>query len=265
MKQRVITAIVLGLFLIPVIFFGELPFIIFVYGFATIGLIELLKMRKIAPTSFPGLLSMILLWMLLVPEKTFVLYDMITKSEATLIIVLILLGYTVLVKNKFTFDEAGFLLLSSIYVGMGFYYLIPTREEGAHLLFFALFLIWATDTGAFLFGKKMGKRKLWPKISPKKTIEGSIGGIVLACIVAVIFQMIVEVHPSMTVVILLAILVSVCGQIGDLIESAYKRHYSVKDSGKLLPGHGGVLDRFDSLIFVVPILYFTLHFIQFIT
>ncbi|QHE52223.1 phosphatidate cytidylyltransferase [Pontibacillus sp. HMF3514] len=261
MKQRVITAIVLGLFLIPAIFFGELPFIIIVYGLATIGLVELLQMRKIAPTSFPGLLSMVLLWMLLVPEKSFILFDVMTKSEATLMVVFILLGYTVLVKNKFTFDEAGFLLLSSIYVGMGFYYLIPTREEGAHLLFFALFLIWATDTGAYLFGKMLGKRKLWPKISPKKTIEGSIGGIVLACIVAAIFQMIEPVHSSMLIVILVAILVSVCGQIGDLVESAYKRHYSVKDSGKLLPGHGGVLDRFDSLIFIVPIL----HFIQFIS
>ncbi len=261
MKQRVITAIVLGLFLITVIFFGDLPFILFVYGISTIGLVELLKMRKIAAISFPGLLSIVLVWMYLIPEQSFVLFDFFTKSEATLMVVFILLAYTVLVKNKFTFDEVGFLILSSIYVGMGFYYLILTREAGAHLLFFALFLMWATDTGAFLFGKKMGKRKLWPKISPKKTVEGSVGGIILSVIVAVIFQMIMPVHSSMIIVLLVAILVSICGQIGDLVESAYKRHYSVKDSGRLLPGHGGVLDRFDSLIFVVPIL----HFIQFIT
>lgn len=266
MKQRVITAIVFVLLLIPIIFFGDLPFRILIYGFATIGLVELLKMRKLAVASFPGVVSIILLWILLeVPQELFNsnFYETIgmTKSEFTLLGVLILLAYTVLVKNIFTFDDAGFLLLSVIYVGMGFYYFILTRQVGAEFIFFVIFLIWATDTGAFFFGKFMGKRKLWPKISPKKTIEGSIGGVILAIIVGVSFQLIVPVNSSMIIVILVSILVSIGGQIGDLVESAFKRHYSVKDSGRLLPGHGGVLDRFDSLIFVLPIL----HFIQFIS
>ncbi|KGP74019.1 phosphatidate cytidylyltransferase [Pontibacillus yanchengensis] len=263
MKQRVVTAILFGLFFIPITFFGGLPFKVLIYVFATIGLVELLRMRKISPTSFPGLTTLILLWILLVPIPSLIFFDYMdmTKSEATLLAVLILLAYTVLVKNKFTFDDAGFLLLSAIYVGMGFYYLILTREAGVHYVFFALFLIWATDTGAFFFGKAYGKRKLWPKISPNKTVEGAVGGILLACLVAAIFQLIVSVHATFFVVIAVAILVSIFGQIGDLVESAYKRHYSVKDSGKLLPGHGGVLDRFDSLIFVLPILHF-IHFIS---
>lgn len=272
MKQRVISAIVFVLLLVPLIYFGALPFKILIYGFATIGLVELLKMRKLAVASFPGIISVLLLWILLeVPQELFIenFYSTIgmTKSEFTLLAVLILLAYTVLVKNKFTFDDAGFLLLSVIYVGMGFYYLILTRdpapgtEEGAKFVFFVIFLVWATDTGAFFFGKFMGKHKLWPQISPKKTIEGSLGGVILAVIVGVIFQLIVPVNSSMVVVVLVSILVSISGQIGDLVESAFKRHYSVKDSGRLLPGHGGVLDRFDSLIFVLPIL----HFIQFIS
>ncbi|MFC0524172.1 phosphatidate cytidylyltransferase [Pontibacillus salicampi] len=263
MKQRVVTAIVFGILLIPVIFLGEMPFKILIYGFATIGLVELLRMRKISPTSFPGTISLILLWVLLVPLPSLIFFDWldVTKSEATLLAVIVLLAYTVLVKNKFTFDDVGFLILSCIYVGMGFYYLILTREAGVEYVFFALFLIWATDTGAFFFGKAFGRHKLWPLISPKKTIEGAIGGILLACGVAAIFQWITPVHSSWFIVIGVAVVISIFGQVGDLVESAFKRHYSVKDSGRLLPGHGGVLDRFDSLIFVLPIL----HFIQFIS
>ncbi|KGX93141.1 phosphatidate cytidylyltransferase [Pontibacillus halophilus JSM 076056 = DSM 19796] len=264
MKQRVVTAIIFGLLLIPIIFFGELPFEILVYGIATIGLIELLRMRKIHPASFPGIVTILLLWALLVPTQPLVIFDFIemSKSEAILLAVFILLAYTVLVKNKFTFDEVGFLILSAIYVGMGFYYLILTRDadNGRSFVFFTLFLIWATDTGAYLFGRAFGKRKLWPKISPKKTIEGSLGGVLMAIAVGIVFQMIIPFDASMVFIIIVAIIISVFGQIGDLVESAYKRHYSVKDSGKLLPGHGGVLDRFDSLIFVLPILHF-IHFI----
>ncbi|MCD5322717.1 MULTISPECIES: phosphatidate cytidylyltransferase [Pontibacillus] len=264
MKQRIVTAIIFGLLIIPIFFFGQLPFVILIYGFATIGLAELMRMRRISPISFPGVISFVHLWVLLAPEETFSGVVDMTKAEFTLLAVFILLGYTVLVKNKFTFDETGFLLLSAVYVGMGFYYLIATRnveDFGVHYVFFTLLLIWATDTGAFFFGKFLGKRKLWPQISPKKTIEGSLGGILLACVVAVVFQLLVPLDKSMFVVIAGAVLIAVFGQIGDLVESAYKRHYSVKDSGKLLPGHGGVLDRFDSLIFVLPIL----HFIQFIS
>lgn len=263
MKQRTLTAVIAALLFIPIVFVGSLPFQLLVYVMATIGLIELLRMRKIPSTSFPGVVSILLLWTLLAPLSSlnFFEYIDVTKSEATLLAVLLLLTYTVLVKNKYTFDEVGFMILSAIYVGMGFFYLIETREAGLHYVFYALFVIWATDTGAYLFGRAFGKRKLWPEISPKKTVEGSVGGILLACVVAVIFQSIEPVHSSMFVVILVTILVSVFGQIGDLVESAYKRHYSVKDSGKILPGHGGVLDRFDSLIYILPIL----HFVQFIS
>ena len=127
-------------------------------------------------------------------------------------------------------------------------------DNGLPLFFFVLFNIWATDSGAYFIGRALGKRKLWPEISPKKTVEGAIGGIASALVLTVIFQLI---HPlfSFSEALLAAIVIAVFGQMGDLVESALKRHYGVKDSGNILPGHGGILDRFDSLIFVLPILH----------
>ncbi|WP_082234166.1 phosphatidate cytidylyltransferase [Halobacillus massiliensis] len=262
MKQRTITAVVAALIFLPIVILGGLFFQLFVYLLATIAIYELMRMKKIAKYSVSALITFLLMWSLMYKEEMFGQFELpITKSEITLLAVLLLLSYTVLVKNRFTFDDAGFLLISAFYIGMGFYYLIETRSMGLEYIFYALFIVWATDTGAYLFGRAFGKRKLWPQISPKKTIEGSVGGILLACVVALIFQLVYPIHSSMMVVLLVTVIISMAGQIGDLVESAFKRHYAVKDSGNILPGHGGVLDRFDSLIYMLPILHL-IGFIQ---
>ena len=104
----------------------------------------------------------------------------------------------------------------------------------------------------------MGKRKLWPEISPNKTIEGFVGGVVCAIVVAIVFKLLANIDQTMIELLVIGIIVSLFGQMGDLVQSAFKRHYGVKDSGKILPGHGGILDRFDSLMFIMPILAFLL-------
>src|SRR5690625_4754030 len=133
------------------------------------------------------------------------------------------------------------------------------RLTGLNYFLFILFLVWATDSGAYFIGKSLGKRKLWPAISPNKTIGGAIGGIVFALFVGVCFQLIYPFEFSMGYVIFITITISIVGQLGDLVASAIKRHYDIKDFGKLFPGHGGVLDRVDSLLFV----FIVLHLIQF--
>lgn len=120
---------------------------------------------------------------------------------------------------------------------------------------FALLIVWLTDTGAYMIGRKLGRHKLWPAISPNKTIEGSLGGIALALITAAIYLMFFPQYYTFWPMMGIALFLSVIGQIGDLIESALKRFYGVKDSGKILPGHGGILDRFDSLLLVLPMLH----------
>lgn len=117
-------------------------------------------------------------------------------------------------------------------------------------------MIWATDSGAYFIGKTMGKKKLWPDISPNKTVEGSIGGVICAIIVGVLFALFTDIHAAIVTIIGITAVLSVFGQIGDLVQSAFKRHFNVKDSGNILPGHGGILDRFDSLLFVLPLLHF---------
>ncbi len=230
------------------------------YLIATVGFIELLHMRDMTKYPIPTLLGVILTWSLLFQDD-YIFFS--TRLELLMFFVLILLGYTVLVKNKFSFEDAGFLILSAIYVGLGFYYFIQTREveNGLVYIFYAILVILSTDTGAYFFGRAFGKNKLWPQISPKKTIEGALGGIFVACIVAILFHQFFPVHDSLLLVIVVTVIASVFAQIGDLVESAIKRHYNVKDSGKLLPGHGGILDRFDSWLFVFPLLHF-IHFIS---
>ncbi|WP_339227739.1 phosphatidate cytidylyltransferase [Oceanobacillus sp. FSL K6-2867] len=263
MKQRTITALIALAIFLPFVIFGGLPFTILVYVMASVGLVELIRMRNIGGYIVPYLLAVLLLWLILIPGSSILLtIGWFSKFEMIALIILLLLAYTVLVKNQFTFDHVGFILLASFYVGLGFYYLLETRD-GNHALsniLYAFFIIWSTDTGAYLFGRAFGKRKLWPTISPNKTIEGALGGIVLACAVAIVFHLVEPFRHSLVTVVGVTILASIFGQIGDLVESAFKRNYGVKDSGNILPGHGGILDRFDSMLFVIPLLHF-IHFV----
>jgi phosphatidate cytidylyltransferase len=252
MKQRIITGVIAAAFFLPIVIFGGLPFILLTYVLATIGLFELFRMKNINLLSFQALTGFLLLWAFLLPTERSL---PVGKMELLLIAVLLLLTYTVVTKNKFTFDEAGFVLLATLYVGIGFHYFIETRLAGLHYIFYTLFIIWATDTGAYFIGRAIGKRKLWPEISPNKTIEGSLGGIVSALIVAAVYYAMADFDQTLTSLLVMTVVLSVFGQIGDLVESAFKRHYGVKDSGKILPGHGGILDRFDSLLFILPLLH----------
>jgi phosphatidate cytidylyltransferase len=261
MKQRIITAIVAAAVFLPIILYGKSPFIILMYLIASVSLYEALKMRGHKIYSIPGLLSLAILWVFLIPEIYIgVIHNLgYSKIELSFLAVLIFLTYTVITKNRFTFDDVAYALLSILYVGIGYYYFMEIRlEEGVQFVFYALFIIWATDSGAYFIGKAIGKKKLWPHISPNKTVEGFLGGVVCAVIVGVIMTFFSDLEMSIPKLIVVTAILSIFGQMGDLVESALKRHYKVKDSGHLLPGHGGMLDRFDSLLFVLPLLYFLL-------
>ncbi|MED4202587.1 phosphatidate cytidylyltransferase [Neobacillus mesonae] len=253
MKQRIITAVVAAALFLPIVFYGGLPFLLLTYAMASVGLYELIRMKKLNIFSPYGFLATLILWVILLPNE--ILADFYySKMEISIVLILLLLTYTVITKNRFDFEDAAFSILSAIYVGIGFYFLLETRQAGLVYIFYSLFIIWATDSGAYFVGKAIGKKKLWPEISPNKTVEGSIGGIVCAVIVAILFGLFSEFDATIVTLIGMTIVLSIFGQIGDLVQSAYKRHFNVKDSGNILPGHGGILDRFDSLLFVLPLL-----------
>jgi len=131
-------------------------------------------------------------------------------------------------------------------------------STGRNLMFLLFLVIWADDTFAYLVGRTMGRKMLFPSISPKKTLEGSVAGLVGSLLVAWGFARLFWQTASLMKVILLAGLIAVFGQIGDLAESAMKRGANLKDSGSVLPGHGGLLDRVDSLLFGAPVLWLSL-------
>jgi phosphatidate cytidylyltransferase len=258
MKQRVLTGIIAGAAFIAITILGGYPFVILVSLMAIIGLKELLAMKKKTLLSISGLISILILLVLVIPQQYLIHIGVHFDVFPVIVLgVLTLLTITVISKNEYTFEDAAVSILTVLYVGYGFYAFLNVRlsENGLAMLFLILFMIWATDSGAYFVGKSLGKTKLWPAISPNKTIEGSLGGVLAALVVALIFQLIYPIFDTLIYALFIAIVVGVAGQLGDLIQSAFKRYYGVKDAGTLLPGHGGILDRFDSTIFVFSLLY----------
>ncbi len=131
---------------------------------------------------------------------------------------------------------------------------------GVQLVFFAALLTWATDTGAYLFGVALGRHKLIPRISPNKTVEGAVGGLLAAGFCGWICSKGLTPFLTPLAATVVGLVVGVMAQLGDLVESMIKRDAGIKDSAELIPGHGGVLDRFDSLLFTVPVLYYYFRF-----
>jgi phosphatidate cytidylyltransferase len=149
-----------------------------------------------------------------------------------------------------------------LYVGFTLSLLIPLRfsapSRGPRLVFLLFLVIWAGDIGAFLIGRSLGRHPLSPRLSPKKTVEGALGGLAASLLVAFAFARLFWRTEDLKTIMLLSGLIAVAGQVGDLAESALKRCADLKDSAAILPGHGGLLDRIDSLLFAAPTLWLAL-------
>jgi phosphatidate cytidylyltransferase len=160
------------------------------------------------------------------------------------------------------FRDWAWTIVGALYVGWMLSYWLNLRglEDGRNWVYLAMLTTFANDTGAFFIGRAKGKHKLAPTISPAKTWGGAIGGLISAILAAVVIAMVLNLISPFTFkywqIILLGFLVGLFAQLGDLVESLLKRNMGVKESGNLLPGHGGILDRFDSLIFVGAVVYY---------
>lgn len=186
-----------------------------------------------------------------------------------LILALNLMALSIFVLSRFAsnhaiFDTIAKQVLGVVYIPVSLSLLIFIKElEGGTLWIIWLLLVtFANDTGAFYTGTFFGKKPLSPNISPNKTIEGSLGGIALAMVLGFIFAQIFFHNLSISLLVIPgAFMLAIAGQIGDLFESAMKRASGTKDSGRILPGHGGMLDRIDGLLLAIPVLYVYLDFI----
>lgn len=258
MKQRIVTGLIGGTGFLYLVWVGGIPYATLIGLIAVIGYFELLKMNNTRIYSVEGFIGFTSVILIIFARNPII--KLLHKLDVTTIIlwtVIIYLLISVITKNRVTFEHIGFYLLGILYVGFGFSYMLETRlmNEGLYLTFLILGATWASDSGAYFVGKYFGKNKLWPVISPNKTIEGSIGGVLFAILTSLLINYFIGITDNILFIIWAAFIISVTGQIGDLVESALKRAKNVKDSGSLLPGHGGVLDRFDSLIFAFPILH----------
>lgn len=256
LKQRIVTGFLAGAFFIALAIAGGWLFAGLLVLLAIIGFNEYVRMNGQAwnhPASllgFTGVLLFVLPWEL---------WDVAAPSALTVlwILALLLLVITVVTKNKITIDGAALMLLGALYVGYGFGAMNTVRQMELDGLFWTFLLfgsIVSSDVGAYFAGRALGKHKLWPSISPNKTIEGAVGGILLSLITASIFSFAAPDILTMPKALLIGLIAAVAGQMGDLIQSAYKRVRDIKDTGNLLPGHGGILDRCDSWIIVFPLI-----------
>ena len=218
--------------------------------------------------------------LLLIPVKVVqpATLAMILVSAVPLII-FIGMAVSVFSKLKYNVLDIAVTLFGAMYIVLMVSFLCSTREMemGVYLIFYIFCGAWFSDTFAYLIGRKIGKHKL-TEISPKKSVEGCIGGVIGTLIFYIVYSIVLSrvnfshfetyallkerFFTNFVLLIPLALLVSVISQIGDLAESGIKRYAGIKDFSNLMPGHGGMLDRFDSVLFVAPIVYYTLFIIQ---
>lgn len=265
LAARVITAVVALPVLGAVLFYGPSDaWMAIVFFAATVGLFEFYSMTmgeddRVVAAMGTAVGSLLVLLIYFSPNSWFILAGLVTASLAVLFAVLF----------SYSSIERGALLIGAgiaglIWVAVFTSFVALLRRDAGDLgpwwILLLLAIVWAGDTGAYFVGRALGRRKLAPVVSPNKSWEGAIGG--TACSVAAAFA-VVALTPivlSPINVVALAIPASILGQVGDLCESLLKRSTGVKDSGKIVYGHGGILDRVDALIFAAPYVYFFFMF-----
>ena len=260
MKKRIISAIVALIIVVPLIILGNYFFAFGVCVIAMLAYKELIDLKK-SHNEYPklmitlGLLSMLSL--VLSNYQDFTIYRGITYQVIAMILLLLLIPIIFYRKDKYTSRDAFYLVGITLLLGIIFNIFIVIRNRGLYLFIYLLLIPMVTDIFAMLGGKYFGKHKMCPKLSPKKTWEGAISGTLCGSIVGIVFYSLLVGNLTFRVVII-TILLSIVGQMGDLVMSKIKRENDIKDFSNIMPGHGGILDRIDSIIFVFLMYMFLL-------
>lgn len=256
MKTRTISAIIMALIVVPIFYIGGLAFEIMVFVLSLLALKEFLDIKEVKKklpkfVKFISYLFMILFIGTNIVKETIVL-QMDFRVISALFMAFLIPSVLYHDKNKYNISDAFYLIGGIFFLSISMIVMAAVRNVRLALLLYILIITIMSDTFAYLTGLLIGKHKMIESISPKKTWEGSIGGTIAGVFTSTLFYITV-LNPQENIIIisLISLFLSILGQFGDLVFSAIKRYFGKKDFSNLIPGHGGILDRIDSLIFVL--------------
>lgn len=257
MKTRIITGLVLIAIILPCVIYGNVPFEILIGLVAGASVFEMLSICD-RPKANIYLYPLV---------GIFVFYSLFFESALMIPTEIIIIYLIILLACSMFDDGMSFLRLcyyftAGVLIAMGLHMIYQLRIiYGFDYILVLALATFGTDTGAYFSGMFFGKHKLNPRLSPKKTIEGSIGGILLGTVLSVAYGAYIHINIPLPLLIGICFILTITSQIGDLTFSSIKRTFEVKDYSQLLPGHGGVLDRFDSILFNSMVFGLLLHFV----
>ncbi|WP_372518510.1 phosphatidate cytidylyltransferase [Candidatus Ruminimicrobiellum ovillum] len=258
---RILTALVGIPVVIACIYYGGLAFYIMFFAVILFSVMEFFSIcKKYNPLRFFGTLAAIVFYLALCTG---------TYVQETVIVSVFLIFFFAMFRKSIENVSASLAVtaLGTFFITWALFHMVLIRDipkYGIHYIIFLFVNIWMLDTGAYFIGKKFGKHKLASLISPKKTIEGAIAGVVTAVLVSLVYRhFFMQNIITNNEAIIFALVISFVGQFSDLAESLFKRDCNIKDSGNILPGHGGMLDRFDSYLFCAPIFYYLIQLMKY--
>ncbi len=265
--QRVIVALISIPLIIALCYLGNIYFFLFA---AVVGLISFYEFYSLAKNKGINVnmpVGMLAVFFILLNNY----HHFVSLYSFFLVMVFVLTLIELFRNNGSAINNIGATLLGVMYIGMFAGALVSIRRiypvdselfaGGGYIIIAMLASIWLCDSAAFFIGIRFGKHKMFPRISPKKSWEGAIAGFVFSVLTMVAAKFIILVFLSWVTIIAFGIIVGIIGQLGDLVESMFKRDAGVKDSSSLIPGHGGIFDRFDSLLYTAPVIYIYLEYI----
>ena len=249
MKTRIISAIVMIALFVPLLIIGEIPYLVMTTIFAVMGMWELMRLEEKLPIVIKIVSYLVCIFLII---SSYIIKNFNPFNYYIMLGLFLLYSSLMIINNdidNYSYKDSLWLLIGTLMLGFMFKNFVDIRYVGMYEVIYLFLISTMTDTFALFCGKLLGKHKL-TKISPNKTVEGSIGGSIFGTIIPVIFLIIIGRKITLSTVVI-TFLLTIIGQIGDLYFSSIKRHYKVKDFSNLIPGHGGVLDRLDSILFIM--------------